>query len=125
MTIAATISIVILALLSTFQLALAAGAPLGKFAWGGGHQKLPKKLRISSFASIAIYIAIILLVLTKTSTLHIIPDDRIVEIGLWGITAYFMLGAVLNGMSRSRAERYTMTPIALILAICFVVIASN
>ncbi len=44
MTIAATISIVILALLSTFQLALAAGAPLGKFAWGGRSSKTTEKI---------------------------------------------------------------------------------
>ena len=44
---------VILAALAVFQLALAAGAPLGRFAWGGSHEVLPPRLRVGSLVSIA------------------------------------------------------------------------
>ena len=46
---------VLLALLAVFQLALALGAPLGHFAWGGAHRVLPRRLRIGSLVSIVIY----------------------------------------------------------------------
>jgi hypothetical protein len=45
----------ILAVLGVFQLALIAGAPLGRLAWGGQHEVLPPKLRLGSAVSIALY----------------------------------------------------------------------
>ncbi|HET9880007.1 MAG TPA: hypothetical protein VFQ81_11990 [Candidatus Limnocylindria bacterium] len=45
----AVIGTVLLAVIAMFQLALAAGAPLGAMAWGGGHPGvLPPRLRVAS-----------------------------------------------------------------------------
>ena len=45
----------LLGFLAAFQVALACGAPLGRFAWGGAHTRLPASLRIASVVSILIY----------------------------------------------------------------------
>jgi hypothetical protein len=51
---AAIVACAVLAGLTVFQAALIAGAPLGRFAWGGQHDVLPAKLRIGSAVSIAL-----------------------------------------------------------------------
>ncbi|MEW9873186.1 hypothetical protein [Arthrobacter sp. HS15c] len=48
---AAIAACALLAALAVFQAALIAGAPLGRFAWGGQHDVLPAKLRIGSATS--------------------------------------------------------------------------
>ena len=54
---AIALSVILLAL-AIFQLALALGAPLGRFAWGGQHRVLPVRLRIGSAIAIVIYAVI-------------------------------------------------------------------
>jgi hypothetical protein len=36
---------------------------------------------------------------------------------------YFALGIVMNAMSRSKPERYTMTPVAIVLTVLSLIIA--
>lgn len=105
----------ILALLSVFQLALAAGAPLGRFAWGGGHERLPAPLRIGSLVSILIYAAFAIIVLERARLAALLPWPDIAGIGIWVITAYMALGIVMNAISRSKPERMVMIPVALLL----------
>ena len=44
---------------------------------------------------------------------------------MWVIAGYLVLGVLLNLVSRSRAERFTMTPIALLMGILAVLIAAS
>lgn len=125
MTTAAIISITILSILSVFQLALAAGAPLGKFAWGGQHKKLPTKLRLGSLLAIVIYIGISVCLLSKSGLYQIIPQGIFLNIIIWVIFAYLIFGSLMNVLSKSKSERYFMTPITLILAYCSFIIAAG
>ncbi|WP_431797946.1 hypothetical protein [Microbacterium kunmingense] len=107
---------VLLVLLGAFQLALAAGAPLGRFAWGGQHRVLPTRLRIGSVVSILIYAVIVLLTWSRVGVIDLFP--RVVsEVGMWVVFGYFALGIVMNALSRSKPERFTMTPVCLVLAV--------
>jgi hypothetical protein len=60
---AAVAATIVLLGLVCFQVALAAGAPLGNFAWGGAHRVLPKHLRIASAVTTLIYAATALVML--------------------------------------------------------------
>lgn len=122
-TLAAVIAIIILAALSVFQIALICGAPLGRFAWGGQHRVLPPKLRIGSFSSIIIYVIFILFASTKAGIASIITNQTALNVGLWVITLYLFFGVFLNAISKSKPERNLMTPVAAVLAICFLAIA--
>ena len=113
---------VILALLAVFQLALALGAPLGRFAWGGQHRVLPTKLRIGSLVSIVIYALIAVLALDEVGLIDLVPD-AVSDIGMWVVFAYFVLGIPLNAISRSKPERYTMTPVVAVLAVLSLLVA--
>jgi hypothetical protein len=119
---AAILLTVILAVLAVFQLALALGAPLGHFAWGGQHRVLPAKLRIGSAVSILIYVVIALLALDRAELIDVVPDP-VSTVGMWVVFAYFVLGIPLNAISRSKPERYTMTPIVTALAVLSLLVA--
>jgi hypothetical protein len=122
--IAATIAtILIITILCTFQILLAYGKPFGEFAWGGQHKVLPKKLRVASILSIFIYLAIAVCLVSKSGLYQIIPKGKLLDTLVWIILAYFILGIFLNAISPNKSERYTMTPIAIILAICVLIIA--
>jgi hypothetical protein len=115
---------VILAGLAVFQGALIGGAPIGRFAWGGQHEVLPTKLRVGSSISIVLYLLFALILLTRAEVTAVVPD-AVARVGAWLLNAYFTLGVVLNGASRSKPERYTFAPVSLVLAVlCFVVALS-
>ncbi len=123
MTTAAAILIcIILGLLTILQLLLIAGLPLGRFAWGGQHEVLPPRLRIGSVVSIVLYAVFALMVLERAQLTSLIPSVTFIAVGMWVLTGYFALGVLMNGISRSKPERFLMTPVSLVLAgLCLVV----
>jgi hypothetical protein len=112
---------ILLAALVVFQVALAAGAPLGRFAWGGQHDVLPRRLRIGSVIAIAIYAVFALFLLSKAGLVSIIGDP-LLSIGMWVILIYLALGTLLNLISRSKYERALMTPVSLAVALSFLAV---
>lgn len=119
----AVIASIILAGLAIFQLALALGTPLGKYAWGGQHRgTLPAKLRIGSAVSIVLYAIFAVVALDKAGAIDVL-DDSVVNVAIWVIVAYSFVGILMNGISRSKPERYTMTPIVTVLAVLFLMIS--
>ncbi len=107
---------VILTALAIFQLALALGAPLGRFAWGGQHRVLPARLRVGSAVAIAIYALIVVIALDRIGAIDVFPD-LFATIAMWVVFAYFALGIVLNAASRSKSERVVMVPVTIVLAV--------
>ena len=109
--------VVLLALIG-FQIALAAGAPLGRFAWGGQHPgTLPRRLRIASAVSTLVYVGIGLVALSRVGALTLVAPP-VAALLAWLIFGYLCLGVVMNAASRSRGERAVMTPIAAVMAAC-------
>lgn len=112
----------ILLVLSLFQIALAAGAPFGRLAWGGAHRALPVRQRIASASAPLIYAFLASFPLQKAGYSDIWPSGWI-EPGIWIIACYLAVSAGLNAMSKSRPERLVMTPVAAALAILFFIVA--
>jgi hypothetical protein len=122
---AAIVACAVLAGLTVFQAALIAGAPLGRFAWGGQHDVLPAKLRIGSAVSIALYVLFAYVALAKAGLAPPLLNEAFTSVSSWVLTAYFALGVVMNGISRSKPERLVMTPTALLLAALYLVLSLN
>lgn len=121
-TASAVIFTVIMVGLAVFQLALIAGAPLGHFAWGGQVRVLPSGKRIGSAISIVLYALFALIVLQRAGLVDALPAP-IVDVGIWVLVAYSALGIIMNGISRSKPERWTMTPLCVLMTVLTLVVA--
>ncbi len=108
--------------LGVFQLLLAAGIPLGHFAWGGQDRVLPATLRVGSVISTVLYAVFAMLVLDRAGIVSLLPD-QVAHVGIWIIVGFLLLGAVPNLISRSLPERNVMAPLALVMSGLSVVVA--
>ncbi|QSZ50677.1 hypothetical protein AYX22_21300 [Arthrobacter sp. D5-1] len=119
----AVLACIILGCLAVFQVALVAGAPIGRFAWGGQHDVLPQKLRIGSIISILLYALFGYTALAQAGLVPVLVNQSFTGVFMWVLTGYFTLGVVMNAISRSKPERFVMTPVALVLAILFLLLS--
>ena len=123
MSVVAVVGVVLVAVVGVFQLALAIGAPWGKTAWGGKHEGvLPVGLRIASGAAgLLVYPLIACFILASADLIAVdwLPTGKT---GMWVLTGFFILGALTNFASRSKAERI-WGPVSLVIAICSAIIA--
>ena len=120
--VAAIVGALLLGGLAVFQVLLIAGAPLGRFAWGGQNVVLPARLRIGSAVAVALYAVFAVVMLQAAGAFSVLPDGA-VAVGIWVVAGYLVLGVALNAASRSRPERLVMTPVALALAVVGVALA--
>lgn len=118
---ALTTALVLLTALAVLQVLVALGLPLGRLVWGGQHRVLPTRLRIGSAISVVLYAGMAALLLSRGSAIP--GDSNFVRVATWVLLVYFALGIIMNAISRSRPERYTMTPISIALATATLVIA--
>jgi hypothetical protein len=114
---------IVLGALAVFQAALIAGASLGRLAWGGRHEVLPGRLRVGSAVSVLLYAAFAYAALVAAAMVPPVGEGAVIPVAMWVLAAYFALGVVMNGISRSKPERLVMTPTALILAILYLILA--
>jgi hypothetical protein len=119
--VAVLVACLVLGALAVLQICVAAGAPWGRFVWGGAHRVLPRRLRIASAASVVLYAGFAAVLLSRAG---IMPggDSLVIRVLTWVLFAYFAVGIVMNAISRSRAERLTMTPVCVVLAAATLVI---
>lgn len=120
--IAAILAVGVLGALTLFQLLLAAGAPMGRYAWGGANPILPRRLRIASVVSSVVYVLAALVILEAAGLIDIAASVEIPRTVTWALAAFFALGVVLNAISRSRKER-VMALVALVLSGLCVIVA--
>ena len=122
--IAAIIVVALFIGLSIFQILLAAGKPLGRFAFGGKYPEvLPKNLRIMSLVAVGIFVLGSFSVLLRVGIITIIPDSIVFVIIVWVLAIYLSLNTLMNLASESESEKKFMTPVSLSLAICLFIVA--
>lgn len=86
---------------------------------------LPKKLRIASVFSVILYVVFGLFLASKAGLVNAIPDGLFLSVAMWAFTCYFVLGVFMNAISRNKKERTLMTPVALSLAVIFLLVTLN
>ena len=110
-------------LVASFQVALAVGIPWGRAAWGGAHDRLPRRLRVASAFAAGLWVAAAIVILDAAG-----HDVSPVSSGAarwvaWVLFGLLALGALMNLASRSRWERFLMGPIAALLSLLCLVVA--
>ncbi len=112
--------------LAAFQVALAAGVPWGRAAWGGGQAELGTGLRAASGVQAVLAGGVALVVLRRAGRRVWSPlPRRWLPAAGWVLAAAMALGTLLNALSRSPIERAVWTLTALSLAVLCAVVAAR
>ena len=119
--IAAIVLTVLFAALVAFQLALAAGVPWGRAAYGGSVDRLGTRFRVASVVAALIWSAAAVIVLGRGGVIEV-PISGIL---IWVVVILCALGIVANAITRSRIERAIWLPFSLIVTTLGVVVAFN
>jgi hypothetical protein len=122
---AALIATAGLVAIAGFQLALALGAPLGRAAWGGTYDRLPAQLRVSSAVAVVVWLVAGAIILARANVVTLPLPPEVITWGAWIVVVLLGLGAIVNFASRSPWERFGWGPLATILAVLCVVVATS
>lgn len=123
--IAATLAAAGFLVIAGFQLLLALGAPLGRAAWGGREARLPMRLRRASAVAVVIWIVAAVVILGRAGMAGESLPSVVLEWGAWVLVILSFLGAVVNFASSSPWERFGWGPLALLLGLFSLVVASG
>lgn len=99
------------------------GLPLGELTLGGKYKILPPKLRILAFFSLVMQVFCIVIILQAANYISLWFSIEVTKNICFALSIYFLLNTVMNLLSKSKNEKYIMTPLSLMVAICFFVTA--
>ena len=114
---------VLFGVIATMTVLVACGLPLGEFTMGGQHKILPKKLRVMAAISVAIQIFAMIIILQAGGFIPLWLSFKVTKYICLFFAAYLSLNTIMNMISKSKKEKYIMTPISLIAGICFWIMA--
>ena len=115
----AILGAVIFGMIATMTVLVACGLPLGEFTMGGQHKILPKNLRVAAVISVAIQIFAMIIILQAVGFIPLWFSLKVTKYICFFFAAYLSLNTIMNMISKSRKERFVMTPLSLIAGICF------
>ena len=110
---------VIFGVIATMTILVACGLPLGEYTMGGQHKVLPKNLRVAAVISVAIQIFAMIIILQAGDFISLWFSFKVTKYICFFFAAYLSLNTIVNMISKSRKERFVMTPLSLIAGICF------
>lgn len=113
------LGVAVFGVIATMTVLVACGLPLGEFTMGGQHKILPKKLRVVAVISVAIQIFAMIIILQAGGFISLWWSFKVTKYICFFFAAYLSLNTIMNMLSKSRKEKYVMTPISLIAGICF------
>ena len=97
----------------------ALGLPLGEFTMGGQNVILPIKFRIMAIFSFLIQIFAIWIILQAGQMLPLTFSYKTTQYICFFFAGYLSLNTLMNFSSKSKKEKYVMTPLSLLASISF------
>ena len=98
---------------------VACGLPLGEFTMGGQHKILPKKFRVMAVISVGIQIFAMIIILQAGGFIPLWLSFKVTKYICFFFAVYLSLNTIMDMISKSRKEKYVMTPLSFIAGICF------
>ena len=95
------------------------GLPLGELTMGGQHKIFPKKLRIVLVTQLVLQVFFVIIILQMGGFIPLWFSVRVTKIIGVVMAVYLSLNTLMNFVSKSKKEKYIMTPLSFITAICF------
>ncbi len=80
-------------------------------------------MRIGSAITIVVYLAIAVVLLERAEVTALFETEWTIHTLAWVIFGFFAVGIVMSGISKSPAERFTMTPLVFTLAVLSLLVA--
>lgn len=91
---------------AAFQAAIALGAPLGSYSFGGSHPgRLPVHLRVTSAVAVLVWLAAATVALQRGGEIGGPLPTGFVTVATWVLVGVLTLAVPLNALSPSRRER--------------------
>ena len=119
------IGAIILFIVAVLEVLLICGFPLGEFTMGGRYKVLPPMYRIFAVLSIILQIFGALVMLQGGGFMNMWFGMKPTRIICYVFAGFFVINTIMNSISASKKEKYVMTPLAAVEAICFAVTAFN
>ena len=110
---------VLFGVIAIMTVLVACGLPLGEFTMGGQHKIVPKNFRVMAVISVAIQIFAMIIILQAGGFIPLWLPFKVTKYICFFFAAYLSLNTIMNMISKSRKEKYVMTPLSLIVGICF------
>lgn len=118
----------LLAGVAVFQAAVALGAPLGDYVWGGFTEgELSPMFRVASAVGAVSLVWMALVVLARGGVavpITPVPTHRL-KAFTWTIAGFMVLNTIGNLASRSSSEQLLMAPLTALLAVLIAVVAAR
>lgn len=105
--------------IAIMTLLVAGGAALGEFTMGGQYKILPKSLRFMAGISVVIQLFAIVIILQAGGFMDLWLSAKVTKGICIFYAAYLSINTLMNLSSKSKKERYVMTPLSLVAAVCF------
>lgn len=104
---------------------LICGLPLGELTMGGQYKVYPDKLRIVLVIQLLLQAFFVITILQAGEIMPFWFSENVTKIICIIMAVYLSLNTVMNLISKSKKEKYVMTPLSLMTAICFWITALN
>lgn len=98
---------------------LLCGLPLGEFTMGGRYKVFPKKLRVIVLLQMILQVFFVIIILQQGGFIPLWFSKKTTKVICIVIASYLSLNTLMNLVSKSKKERYVMTPLSILVAICY------
>ena len=95
------------------------GLPLGELTMGGQYKVFPLKLRIMLVTQLILQVFFVLIILQMGEFIPLWFSYNVTKIIGIVMAIYLSINTVMNLISKSKKEKYIMTPLSFVTAICF------
>ncbi len=116
---AAIIGAIAFSIVIILSILIICGLPLGELTMGGQFKVFPKKLRIVLFIQLFLQIFFVVIILQKGNIIPLWFSYDVTKIICIIMAIYLSFNVLMNLSSKSKKEKFIMTPLSLIAAICF------
>ena len=122
-TVSSVIGAVLLLAVAVMEVLLIFGLPLGEFTMGGRYKVLPPMFRLFAASSIILQLFGAAMLLQGSGLMNMWFAGKVTKIICFVFAGFFAVNTIMNFISPSKKEKYVMTPLAAIEAVCFAITA--
>ena len=95
------------------------GLPLGELTMGGQYKVFPPKLKIVLVTQLILQLFFVIILLQMGEFIPLWFSYTVTKIIGIVMAIYLSINTVMNLISKSKKEKYIMTPLSFVTAICF------